>query len=222
MKRLFYAERCASCVQKYRGKLLVRAEARYPEFTAVEFLPSIREVNAEYARRARVAVRAFVLEYREEAERTFMSRPAGGFSPFEFLQTFCITLLGGRLVSLYFDAYRYLGGAHGGTVRASDTFITKTGERLSLAEFFSPGAPYEERILANVVSSIEERRSEDPSAFFENSSELARAAFHPANYYLSPGTLNVYFQQYDIAPYATGIPVFSIELCAIGATAEYL
>lgn len=222
MNRLFYAERCAALMLSERGVPLIKAEARYPEFVAYENLSSIRAINAEYARRARMAVRAFVTDQRAFAEEAYRLRGGEDFAPFEFLQVFCISLLSMCVVSLYFDAYRYTGGAHGGTVRASDTFLARTGERLPLGAFFSPGADYRSRILANVESEIDCREAEAPGSFFENSKELAHQAFHPANYYLSDDHLTVYYQQYDIAPYSTGIPAFCMEAQEADAKINFL
>ena len=39
---------------------------------------------------------------------------------------------------------------------------------------------------------------------------LIREHFNPQSYFLEPRSIVIYYQQYDIAPYATGIPEFRL------------
>jgi hypothetical protein len=61
-------------------------------------------------------------------------------------------------------------------------------------------------ILARIVKMAEENHEN----YFENYRELIIKYYNPQNYYLTPTALAIYFQQYEIAPYAAGIIVFEI------------
>lgn len=50
----------------------------------------------------------------------------------------------------------------------------------------------------------------DKNKYFENYCELVLETFRLENYYIIPNGIVIYFQQYDIAPYSSGIPIFYI------------
>ncbi|MFR3751201.1 MAG: RsiV family protein [Enterocloster sp.] len=47
-----------------------------------------------------------------------------------------------------------------------------------------------------------------------------RTKFNQNQFFLRPGYIVIYYQQYEIAPYATGIPEFSIPIPANQMTAR--
>ena len=49
---------------------------------------------------------------------------------------------------------------------------------------------------------------------FEDYPYLLRNKFNQNHFFLRPGYIVIYYQQYEIAPYATGIPEFSIPIPA--------
>ena len=52
--------------------------------------------------------------------------------------------------------------------------------------------------------------------YFEDYCKLVLDSFNPEQFYLVPRgntyDLVIYFQQYDIAPYSTGIPTFQMKI----------
>jgi hypothetical protein len=56
----------------------------------------------------------------------------------------------------------------------------------------------------------------NPESYFPNPEKTVNDTMQPQNFYLSPQYLNIYFNQYDIAPYSSGIPVFSIPYERVG------
>ena len=44
---------------------------------------------------------------------------------------------------------------------------------------------------------------------FEDYPYLLRNNFNQSQFFLRPGQIVIYYQQYEIAPYATGVPEFS-------------
>jgi len=51
--------------------------------------------------------------------------------------------------------------------------------------------------------------------YFEDYRNLIVQHFNPASYYLSNDGLVIYYQQYEIAPYATGIVEFTIPFSVL-------
>lgn len=105
-----------------------------------------------------------------------------------------------------------MGGAHGETKRTSDTWDFMTGNRLKLADVYplTPASLYQ--LHRSIARQIAHRLSETPGSYFDDYRSLLKDAFHVNRFYLRPGSGVIYYQQYDIAPYSTGIPEFYFPL----------
>ena len=132
------------------------------------------------------------------------------FFGYEFISAYTVTWNSGCMTSLYTDQYTYTGGAHGSTIRTSDTWDFSSGRYLTLADFYPHNPSYREGIYRNLEQQVKEREKESSSTYFDDYSSLIRSTFKPENFFVTPKGIVIYFQQYDIAPYSTGIPEFLI------------
>ena len=130
------------------------------------------------------------------------------FHTYEFNIAYTVPLNYGCITSLYFDQYTFMGGAHGSTVRTSDTWNFSNGRQMQLGEFFQSDPHYADNIQNYIEQRITEHLRTEPGAFFEDYAALIRKTFKEENYYLTTDGLVLYFQEYDIAPYAAGRPQF--------------
>lgn len=128
---------------------------------------------------------------------------------YEVNSQFTITYNQNNFISLYIDQYEFRGGAHGSTIRSSQTWNLQTGQILNLSYFYSNNPFFILDILRNINSQIKSQ-IEQGGAYFDNYTELLLQNFNPENYYLTPYGIVIYFQQYDIAPYSSGIPIFYV------------
>ena len=64
----------------------------------------------------------------------------------------------------------------------------------------------------SIARQIAKRLRETPGSYFEDYRSLLRDTFNVNSFYLQPGSGVIYYQQYDIAPYSTGIPEFYFPL----------
>lgn len=55
-----------------------------------------------------------------------------------------------------------------------------------------------------------ERLKTDPGIYFEDYRKLLQDTFNANSFYIQPGRVVIYYQQYDIAPYSTGLPKFYV------------
>lgn len=131
------------------------------------------------------------------------------FRQYETLLKYTPTYNSAELLSMYRDYYEYTGGAHGNTVRKSDTWSLMSGKVLPLSAFFPKNSDYKAIVLEEILRQAKENYARDP-IYFENYPELILKTFDPESFYLTEKGIAVYFQQYDIAPYAAGIQVFII------------
>lgn len=191
---------------KYRGELLLTYRIDYPHFADSGNLMS---VNRFYCRRAHSYQRHLERVLFPKAVRQYCFSLEKGFpiQTWEAIEEFKITEQTDDNVSLYMDRYEYTGGAHGNTVRSAQTWILPKGRPVSLHELFA--CPQEES-MQYLFRVIEAQIKREPEIYFENAVELAQKNFNEENFYCTPGGLVVFYQQYDIAPYSSGIRTFLI------------
>lgn len=191
---------------------VLNCQVRYPQFITACNPAAANSINGHYTTQTRekgVYCRNELLPQAAE-EAVYDHRRHFPFYPYEFDVNYVVSYNVNCITSLYTDQYTFTGGAHGSTLRTSDTWDFETGRRLSLRDFYRYNPLYLQEIQSWVEYQISQRLKADPAAYFDNYAALLRNTFHPENYYLSPKGIILYYQQYDIAPYSSGIPEFLI------------
>ncbi len=196
----------------YDSTRVLTCTVEYPEFVSKEFPWILNRINLYYRRKAEAFIHRCSTElYAQAVEGYRFARQNGyPFNPYEALMVYTITYNRFCTISLYFDAYQFTGGAHGGTIRTSDTWNLREGDRMHLVDFFPPGFPYRAYIFEQIDAQIAEQTASGENFFFEDAPQLARQTFSEDSFYLTDEGIVVYYQQYDIAPYSSGIVEFVI------------
>lgn len=137
------------------------------------------------------------------------------FREYEAYMDYSITYNENCFLSLYYDKYEFTGGAHGSTVRASDTWELCLGTYLPLNSFFRPGTDYRHLLINEMIKQAEVIQNQQ-NIYFDDYKSLIIKNFDEDSFYLTPSGITIYYQQYDIAPYSTGIVEFTIPYSVIG------
>lgn len=174
-----------------------------------------QRVNARYLAKARdfcryaekTLFRQAVQEYNNSVANDFP------FRTFDAVLNYTVTLNKNGCLSLFSDRYEYTGGAHGTTLREADTWDLTKGCLLPLSSFFPNCPNYCEYVIERIIRQADADMKEDPHIYFENYRELIRENFNPCNFFLTESGITVFFQQYEIAPYSSGIVGFTIKPC---------
>ncbi|MCI8565040.1 MAG: DUF3298 and DUF4163 domain-containing protein [Lachnospiraceae bacterium] len=210
----------------YRQIPVLTYRIAYPAFTTTCNPAAAQRINEMYAAEAKEA-QAYCRTalFADAAEQVRYFPAASSFPSYQWLLSYTVTLNQGCVTSLFLEQYSYTGGAHGNTVRTSDTWDFKTGARFSLSDFpetLSPDIRFQDAGLLNlswrshlfqaIEGQIQNRLSETPGSFFDEYPALLRQTFRPDSFYLVPAGIVFYYQPYDIAPYAAGIPEFFFSL----------
>lgn len=191
---------------KYEGVTLLNYRIEYPELETDRYQRSVKAINQFYKEKG-LALQSYfqnklfqiaVDQYLDDIEHGYPVRA------FEALQTFTVTYDRACIFSLYFDDYQYTGGAHGSTVRSSQTWNLRTGKMISLKELYRCRNGYQSYMKRKIIEQI----GENPEIYFDNYAQLVEQTFDPDSFYCTPAGVVVYFQQYDIAPYSSGIREF--------------
>lgn len=124
--------------------------------------------------------------------------------PYTAVTSYKVACNKGNLLSLYINYYQYTGGAHGLTTRKGYNINLKDGTFLTLEDLFKKGTPYKEIIDEEISKQIDENKEMFfPSEFKGISPEQ--------QFYIDGENVVIFFQAYEIAPYAAGLPEFKIS-----------
>ncbi len=173
---------------------------------------SVQSINDFYYREAKNSenyCRTILYQQALENAKDTQARP---FNSYEFIIDFTVTYNEKCILSLYTDTYTYTGGAHGGTKRTSNTWNLRNCTLLQLGDVYPLTPDSLCKLQKNITHQIAERQQENPDTYFDNYEFLIRENLNLANFYLEPYNGILYFQQYDIAPYSTGIPTFHFPI----------
>ncbi|WP_077198381.1 DUF3298 and DUF4163 domain-containing protein [Thermosipho affectus] len=124
------------------------------------------------------------------------------YRPGNVVVNYKVTYLKDNIISLVIDYYEYTGGAHGNTKRKAYNFDITKGKLLKLHDVVTRDS------IEKMLKYINNQIKLDKKRYFQTLlDELPSEQF----YFTNKG-LVVYFNQYEIAPYSSGIPEFTFKL----------
>ena len=192
----------------------------YPSFSTTCVLSAAQTANIYYmqlAENTEQYCRTVLYPQAVESARYITSNHPP-FNRYTLDMNYQITYNSGCITSLYMDTYTYMGGAHQELERISDTWDFSTGKQLHLDDISALTPAALTGLQTAIEQQIAERLKESPGAYFEDYPYLLRNYFNQSQFFLRPGQIVIYYQQYEIAPYATGIPEFSFRMPAYQMT----
>lgn len=128
------------------------------------------------------------------------------FHKYEVYSEFKVTYNKNNFLSIPLRTYYYTGGAHGLTIQYGYNFDLNKGTEVSLKELFTEGFDYKSIINKEIKNQIQEKKDEYyPELKFTSIEENQ-------TYYVDNDDLVIFYQQYEIAPYSSGIREFRIPL----------
>ena len=203
----------------YKNINIMRYTIKYPKFISDTYQTLANKLNSLYRTKAIMYERSNIMNLYQMAMVEYEYLIANNFPvrQFEAYVDYFITYNQNCAISLYFDQYEYAGGAHGLTVRYSDTWDLQKSKRTDLSELFPQRTNYRDFVIQAIDKQIETEIANGNSIYFEDYAKLVRENFKVNNFYLTKEGVVIYFQQYDIAPYSSGLPTFVIPYGPSGA-----
>lgn len=117
-----------------------------------------------------------------------------------------------NMLSLVLKYYKYSGGAHGYYENVAYNIDIRNGKNLNLKDLFKEGYDYKKVINEKIREEIEELVKKDPQ---NNGIYEFNGIKEEQKFYIQDDNIVIYFDLYDIAPYAAGIPEFQININTI-------
>lgn len=198
----------------YNNEQVLSYKINYPQFSTNKYTNFIGKLNNYYKENASIFEKYIRDTLYPEAVEQYKYSKENNYPiiPYEAIMNYNITYLTDNFISLYFDKYIFTGGAHGNTTRFSDTWNVCKRSIMQLSDFFPHNPNYKEDIITFIIDDIQERLK-DPNlqgTYFDTYQQDVYNTFNEDNFYVTPTGLVVFFQQYDIAPYSSGIQEFLI------------
>lgn len=113
------------------------------------------------------------------------------------------------IIGHFINWYQYTGGAHGGTFITCRNYRLEDGSVVTLDNYFKPGY---EKVLLPILERklLEYAECDSRDELDEHGYFSSEPMFIPDNFEIRQDTIDFIFNQYDIAPYSTGITTLSV------------
>lgn len=210
--RILVKEKILQQQMFYKNQVIMTYTIKYPYFIATVFQTLLNKLNSFYKTKAIMYERSNIMNLYQMAMVEYEYSKTNNFPirQFEALVDYKVTYNENCTLSLYFDQYEYTGGAHGLTIRYSDTWDLLKSRRMDINELFGVDLNYQDFIYQEIIKEIEDKIGSDEYMYFDDYHKLVKDNFKPNNFYLDKEGVVIYYQAYDIAPYASGIPTFTL------------
>lgn len=197
---------------KYKNTVILKYTIEYPEIIISKYRLGKETFNKFNKNKALELEKYCKEELYKEAKELYEYNVANGYPimVYELVLKYQITYNNKYLLSLYSDEYQYTGGAHGITIRKSQNWNLSMAKQIPLQYFFPNNEYYVLDILKEINKQIEEQIQNGENQYFDNYCQLVIQNLDLDNYYINPNSITIFFQEYDIAPYSSGIPTFNI------------
>jgi hypothetical protein len=182
-------------------------DLQIPEISCIKDSTLQNRINSQFNSDAlafRKETEVYVSAYVREAEKNAIP-----INPCIAKTEYKVHYNSNNILSISVKYYSYTGGVHGSTVIKTLNINVDTGKILYLSDFY--GSNYEEIVLQAIHSQIE--NNEDK--YYKNARENLNSIPEKQSFYLLKGYVVVYYGEYDIAPYASGIPEFRIPIAVM-------
>ncbi len=166
--------------------------------------PKLAAALESYNNSARAEALRVQEQMREEALRDYAERKKNGygdsFNGYAYENDLIIKRADALVLSFLDSTYTYTGGAHGGQMYQGVNFDASTGERLSLNQVFPDG----EQLVEVLIEKLYEENRQ--GTFFDSmEATVADQVIHDkVSWVIEPRGVTFYFNQYEIAAYASG------------------
>jgi hypothetical protein len=159
--------------------------------------PLARFANAQIAASQKGAFRGWVTRAREILKNNPTSLP------YEYRSVPSLSFYSPTLISLRFDSYQFMGGAHGLANMQTRNFAIVNGKpkELVLGDLFRPGTNYRALVEQKVFANL--RRN--PGAMWvhdKSVKKLENSQFN--NFTITQNALTWLFNEYEVGPYSNG------------------
>lgn len=150
--------------------------------------------------------------YRAACEALTAARAASRpFHPWEVSVDYAVTYAKDGILSLKLETRERTGGARPLLRFQGDVWDTAAGVPVPLRAFFPSRARVKRLLLPQLRAQVEKRTASGEYLYYLDWPRRLKADFSPDRFYLTEsGELALFYPLYTLAPYAEGVPVFTV------------
>ena len=197
----------------YKNTVVLKYTIKYPQLVRSRYRYGAQRFNQYNDKKAVKLAKYAETELFEEAKTLYDYNTSKGFPVmvYEVFFDYEVTYQNNAVVSLYTDEYIFSGGAHGNTKREAQNWNLQNGRQILLKDLFPENPYFVLDILKEINNQIAQQMENGENDYFENYCQLVLENFSPENFYMVPEGIVIFFNQYEIAPYSSGIPTFLVK-----------
>ena len=189
------------------GTVIYIIDCYYPEFENSDNNEFITSINEDVLNARNSYINTINEEYRkmanEEYEYLKENPDEREFMPYEFEFDYDIDYNTEDFLTITAVLYFDLHGAHPTTSMTSVTYDMKAKKELALTDIWD----MDETAATNeVIFAFNEDIDKNPDMYFEDAKDTLEKIAKDVEFYMDGEGVHLYFQLYDIAPYAAGYP----------------
>lgn len=192
-----------------QDKTNIAVDLKIPVISGMKNQAVQNKINAQLAEDAKNF--AGQVEKQADEEMPRIRKSGSAVNGYTVRTSYEVTYNKNGLLSIPFMFMQYTGGAHGLEVKRPYNFDLSNGKNLTLGDLFKPGTDYKGMINAEIKKQIQANQGK----YFSGQNGF-QGIKDNQDYYLSDNALVIYFQEYEIAPFAFGHPEFKIPYTLFG------
>ena len=195
------------------GTTLFTATCYYPVIENAQNDEFITALNTDTLNAVNEFTGGLNNEFKETANEEYESLKANPdengreFLPYTFEFDYDIDLNTENYLSMTAVLYYDLHGAHPTTAMTSVTYDMKEKKELALSDIWNMD---ETAVTNEVIAIFNEDIDKNPDMYFKDAKEKVEKIAKDVEFYLDEEGVNLYFQLYDLAPYAAGYPQITV------------
>ncbi len=175
--------------------------------------PEVKMVNSEVQDKINKSIYESISSFKKNIEDIYNETAKGypedlfeksSSSDFSGLSNFDYQIIN-NILSIKLNLFQFTGGAHPMTYVKDFNFDLSTGENLKLSDLFNEEGKKSYKEIVDKF--IRDKIKENPDDYFEDG---FKGIGDKVQYYLTKDHIVIFYQLYDLAPYAYGIPEFKI------------
>lgn len=140
-------------------------------------------------------------DFAAASEKEASKRDGSIEQKYDFTQNFAVTFNREDVLSIVIDQTSQTGGAHGSTIREGITFSLKDGKQLGLGDLLKKAPNYKQTLDKKLKEKTKKISFLDVSAGLKEKPD----------FYVKEGGIVIFYQQYEIAPFAAGFPTYAFN-----------
>lgn len=186
------------------GTMVMSIDCAYPVIENENNSAFCEYINKEYKEQAENYAKSVEAEWAEDAKDIYSQMSKENFTPLAFSLSYEITLNRNNMLSITTHDYANTLGAHPNSSEESRTFQMILEKELSLLDILECD---QDKVDSIVEKAFNDSLKNYPYELdMEDVNKNLKAELHNVNYYLTDDSLVMYFNPYQIGPYAMGAP----------------